>query len=55
MCARACVRVGVRVRVCSPLPWWQPQNSRQSQKRGIFLSALALAAGVKQVCSLLPW
>ena len=23
----------------------QPQNSRQSQKRGIFLSALALAAG----------
>ena len=26
----------------------QPQNSRQSQKRGIFLSALALAAGAKQ-------
>ena len=26
----------------------QPQNSRQSQKRGIFLCALALAAGAKQ-------
>ena len=26
----------------------QPQNSRQSQKRGIFLSALALVAGAKQ-------
>ena len=26
----------------------QPQNSRQSQKRRIFLSALALAAGAKQ-------
>ena len=26
----------------------QPQNSRQSEKRGIFLSALALAAGAKQ-------
>ena len=28
----------------------QPQNSRQSQKRGIFLSALALAAGAKRKC-----
>ena len=26
----------------------QPQNSRQSQKRGIFLSALALAASAKK-------
>ena len=34
MCARACVRVGVRVRVCSPLPWRVQLRTREDSCQG---------------------